>query len=403
MKLRILMLYILFCIVSCSSSIDLYECSIDHPYKFSAEIEETLQKDTTIWKYEPAAWAYSRIGEHEQSLFQWEKSREALHNAFGFRDVDSLNIDTILQNYELKNAIDYINQEAVNYKVLIVNEAHHNPRHRTFTTQLLPKLSSLGYTKIGFEAVVDSINRIKNHPSFGLGFYTAEPQFGELLRASIQNNFELFGYDDDGELQGAEREKYQAKMIFEQLQKNPNAKIIIHCGFGHHREDAKSNTMGYYLKSLYGIDPLTIDQERYNEQHSGENEHELYKKLLINESSVLMNDKGVAFTKDKTTSPEIDIQVFHPRTKYITKRPNWLEYNDKIITEVPIPISDLNCPCLVFAFPKSEEIDKSIPVDIFEMTELETSVFLSLKEKESYKIIIQNINGDGRGFEFKTN
>ena len=125
MKLHIYIFCISIFITSCSNSNNLYEysidypykssaeikdpplkdttiweCSIDHPYKFSTEIKETLLNDTTIWKYEPAAWAYSRIGEHKQSLFQWEKSREALRNAFGFRDVDSLNIAAILQNYD---------------------------------------------------------------------------------------------------------------------------------------------------------------------------------------------------------------------------------------------------------------------------------------------------------------
>jgi len=397
--ISILIIFLL--LSSCTrNKINIESCSIKHPYKFSEEIVAEMERDTTIWKYEPAASTFSRIGEHKQSLVNWEKGRDALRKSYGFKDFDNISTDSVIQNYEQTNAIEYILSQANDFEVIMINEAHHNPRHRAFTAKLLPRLREQGFTKIGFEAVMDAVSDVKDYPSFGLGFYTAEPQFGELLRTAMQLDFDLFGYDDNGEREGADREKYQAKRIFEQIKDNGKDKIVIHCGFGHLWEDANNKSMGYFLKETYGIDPLTISQTRYIEQYTDRYEQPLYKALDIKESTVLIDKKGTIFNKGNDNNPEVDIHVFHPRTKYINGKPNWLEYKGKKITEIAIPEMDINCPCLVLAYPMEETITRSIPIDVSEINTISSPVFLSLNEDKPHKIVVQNKEGKGKCFDY---
>ena len=325
----IITLILMTFISSCKKKLEVSNCSIDHPYKFTSEIQKKLEADSTIWKHEPAAWDYSRIGDYKNALAQWEKSREALYNSFGYIDKDSINPEVVLNNYAFVDAKSFILNEARNYQVLIINEAHHHPRDRAFTAGLLPELKKLGYHSIGYEAAADSISTLNDYPNRGLGFYTEEPQFGELIRTALQLGFNQFAYDDDGDLQGDDREKYQAEKISEHLIKNPDSKIIVHCGFGHLKEDEYSRTMGYYLKTLYDIDPLTISQTRYTEQNSKKTEQEIYRDIDISQPSILVDKNNQVFNKGQTTAPEIDIQVFHPRTTWLSGRPDWLEYNGK--------------------------------------------------------------------------
>jgi uncharacterized iron-regulated protein len=58
---------------------------------------------------------------------------------------DSLFFNT----FKAVNAKDYILERAKKEKIIIINEAHHNARHRSFTCSLLQGLYEDGYRYLG--------------------------------------------------------------------------------------------------------------------------------------------------------------------------------------------------------------------------------------------------------------
>src|SRR5690606_18409918 len=110
------------------------------------------------------------------------------------------------------------------------------PIHRVFTESLLEGLYQNGYRYLGLEALAeDSLINIRKWPVINDGYYTNEPQFGNMIREALRLGFIVFGYESGG--RGKEREMGQAANIVEILKNDPNTKILIHCGFGHIVED----------------------------------------------------------------------------------------------------------------------------------------------------------------------
>jgi hypothetical protein len=118
-------------------------------YQFSKNIENKIDKDTLTWKYQIGATDYSISEYYLRALKTWDK------NASGIRTItkeDSL----YFNSFKKKDAKEYIINRSKNEKVIIINEAHHNSRHRVFTTSLLQGLYDNGYRFFGLEALSDS-------------------------------------------------------------------------------------------------------------------------------------------------------------------------------------------------------------------------------------------------------
>ena len=193
---------------------------------------------------------------------------------------------------------------------------------------------------------------------------------------------------------GQKREIGQAKNINKILEKDPDAKIVLHVGSGHIREDSSEYglLMAAHLKRMSGIDPLTINQCKLNEQSSARFEHELYNKLIVMDTVVyyvfLKNGKPI---NDGLT----DICVFPPRTEYIEGRPSWLYYN-KRYNHIRVKnklISTGGEGFLVFAYLKDElsKVNDALPVDIVwvENPEIE-EILLLLPFNGTYTIVFES-------------
>lgn len=402
MRLPIFLWLFVIALASCDTTPKPTVVKINHPYKFPQEIANTLKRDTTPWKFEPAAWAYSRIGDFDNALIQWDSSREMLAKNFGFLlNTDSVDINKFNQKYQARSAKEIILEQAQQHRILLINEGHHLPNHRNFTRSLLEDLWKLGYRHIGFEAIVDDLETMhqNGYPTYGLGTYTEEPQFGELIRTALSIGFQVFGYDSD-DLYDEEREIDQAKGIQEVLEKNLNDKVIVHCGFGHLYENPISRLMGYHLKELTNLDPLTVNQYDYSERHSTPYEHPIFTNLVKQESVVYVDEKGGNFHRLTRDSLNEDILVFHPRTVYKNGRPSWLEDETRKITKIDLPEIPHNCPCLVMAIPVDEPLETAVPVDVVAIGQDMDFVHLALRKGE-YQIVIQNEQKEGIRFLFE--
>ena len=360
-------------------------------YKFSSEIEDKVAKDTVPWKYQFSASDYATKGDYKNALIQWDL-------AMGTREKNftEAQIDSIKQKYSKVKATDYIIEQAIKNQVIIINEAHHNSFHRTFTKSLLQKLFDNGYSNLGLEALgngeyLDSTLNNRKYPILKTGHYIKDPQFGNLVREALEIGYELFAYENMEKGSGKPREIEQAKNIEKVINSKPNEKFLIHCGFAHAYEGtykAWEKAMAGRLTEYTGINPLTINQVIYSEKSKAEYNHPLLKALDIKESSVII-DKDNNPLKYKRGNAWTDIAVFHPNTEYIDNRPNWLFKNDNKNVSILLDDIQIEFPVLVLAFKKGENIKLTVPIDITEVKSQAENCNLGLK-KGNYDIVVTN-------------
>ncbi len=372
--------------------------------KFSYEIEDELKNNKL--RESSASYYYTYIGEYEKAMMTYE-----LPLAWG---LDTLTYEDSLAflKYHPINAYNYLAERTKEEQIVIISEAHQKPLHRVFTLNLLESLYENGYRYLGLETLtpnivdttqnlMDTLLNKRGYPlsSYTTGFYTREPQMGNLIRKAIDLGFELFAYEATSRKE--DRDLQQAINIKKFLEKHPNQKIIVHCGWYHAIESnypkrKEDNYMAYHLKRLTDIDPLTIYQDALSEKFLHK-ESPFYNLVNANDASVLIDDNGQVFN-GKDAVDHFDILVYHPRTKYINNRPDWLfglsSNNFVEIDKGKIEIDKY--PILVKAYLANEEY-MATPVDIVELDSFEDTTRLVLKNG-AYRIII--INKDGGKLEY---
>ncbi len=357
-------------------------------YKFSAEIEDKITKDTVPWKYQISASDYATKGDYKKALTQWDLAMGKREINFTKGEKDSINL-----KYSKVNAIDYIIEQAKTNQIVIINEAHHNSFHRVFTKSLLKKLYDNGYTNLGLEALnyKDSILNNRKYPVQKTGTYIKDPQFGNLVRDALEIGYNVFAYENMSEGSGKPREIAQAENIQKIIDSKPNEKYLIHCGFDHALEGTHKSwekAMAARLTEYTGINPLTINQVVYSEKSKPEFNHPLLKALNIKESSVII-DKENNPLKYKRGGAWTDLAVFHPNTEYIDNRPNWLFKNGNKNVFIKLENIDIDFPVMVLAFKKGEDINSAVPIDITEVETKTDNCNLGLK-KGNYEIVVTN-------------
>lgn len=123
-------------------SINLKAQSKNENYKFKEDISIKLEKDTVPWKYQSAAVDFSITGNYRKALQTWDM--QGANKA-----ILSANDSLYFNKFRATNAKDYIIKRSKKEKLIIINEAHNNSRHRVFTTSLLKDLYKNGYRYLG--------------------------------------------------------------------------------------------------------------------------------------------------------------------------------------------------------------------------------------------------------------
>lgn len=378
-------------LTSCKESRNVEKIDFTTSYKLSSQIEDKVAKDTVPWKYQISSSDHATKGDYKNALIHWDLAMHARK-----RKLDSSYIDSILQQYAKVNAADYIVRQAKKHQVVIINEAHHNSFHRVFTKSLLQKLYDNGYKNLGLEALgngnyLDSLLNTRKHPIQKTGYYTKDPQFGNLIREALEIGYTLFAYENTDNQNGKFREIGQAKNIQKAIEAKPNEKFLIHCGYDHALEGAHRSwekAMAGRLTEYTGIDPLTINQVEYSEKSKTEFNHPLLKALNVQESIVLL-DKDQNPFQYKRRKTYTDIAVFHPSTEYINSRPNWLFERGNNNVSVSLQDIQINFPVMVLAYKLGEDINTAVPVDITEAKSNTENSHLALP-KGNYTIVVTN-------------
>jgi hypothetical protein len=401
-KKSIYLIPFLLLFVNCKSRRVYEKIEFENNYTFNSQIQDKLAKDTVNWKYQISAGEYAIKGDYRNALEQWDIAFPGKSKTVSQKQIDSVNA-----KYTIVPATDYIIERAKKNQVVIINEAHNNSFHRLFTKGLLEKLYENGYKNLGLEALTngadkDSLLNQRGYPIQESGYYTKDPQFGNLIRTALKIGYTVFPYEQTSDVNGKEREIEQAQNIKKILDKNPNEKFIIHCGFDHVLEGNHRNwgkAMAGRLHEFTGINPLTINQTKYSERSKSELNDPLLQALDLKESSILLQNSNKPLDYERRES-FADIAVLHPTTKYVNNRPNWLFESPK--KDIPIKLNnlDISFPVMVLAYINGEEVDRAVPTDIIEIQNKGDIGYLAL-EKGGYNIIINNELAESLKFEMQ--
>jgi hypothetical protein len=337
-----------------------------------------------------ACWDLSYIGAHAKVLSTWNINNSG--------KADNPNPEKLNKSeFKILSAKKIILDSAKSKKVIMLNEAHHLTPHRIFTLDLLLDLKKLGFTHLGVEAIglheSNSLLTQRGYPTLMSGFYLKDPHFANMIRIAIKLGYKVFRYDTSSGGNIKFREYNQALNIANVIKQDTNARIIVHAGWGHIREDTASHggVMAYQFKKMTGIDPFTINQASMNEESTPDFENDIYKQFAeIKSPSVLMNKK----TNNLYTNIKYDCILFHPRTHYTSNRPSWLYDCEAYIKKKISLKSDLTYPLLVLVYDirECEETKEPIPIDVVELLQPVKAVDLFFPYKGAYKIIFKEVN-----------
>ncbi len=355
--------------------------------------------------YEAATYL-SYIGEYKKSLECIDKFNPSTY-------ISTKEDSIYFKRFHPVNAIEYIINKSKTEQIIIINEAHHQPYHRVFTADLLQGLYNQGYRYLGAETISawDSTLNERKYPTQNSGIYTQEPMYGNLIRTAMEIGFYVFPYETTIFLSDSTAEKQreieQAKNIKKILDKDPKAKILLHCGYDHLIETdvpGWEKAMAGRLIEYTGINPFTINQVKLTEQSSVKFENPYFKMADLNYYAVFVDSSGSLFNGPENFK-EYDVRVYHPRTTWIEGRPNWVFENNRKARYINNEITT-EFPCLVFAYLSNESIIEKanykmlIPYDIIELKNMQDKKALSLKTG-NYDILIKDIKGHEQQLKIK--
>ncbi|MGV0757419.1 hypothetical protein ACTS95_11300 [Empedobacter brevis] len=375
----------ILCIAFLLAAVNTIAQSEKFEYRFSADIEKAITKDTVSWKYQLGANEYSFIGNYKKTRETWDK------NGVGIPKITKE--DSIyFVGFTPVNAKDYIVERSKKEQIIIINEAHTNANHRTFTQSLLQGLYDNGYRYLGLEALYDTLVNQRKFPTIESGYYTKEPEFGNLISTALHLGFTVFGYDDTGR-NGKEREIAQARNIADFIKTHPYGKVLIHCGHDHVIEGTPNNAawekaMAGRLKEYTQTDPFTIGQTQFAERSDRKYNHP-YIAMVNKEFPALLIDKNGNLFNGKKGNNQVDVRIIHPETRYINNRPDWL-LNGGNRKEYYISQSKITqYPLLVLVYRKNEFKHDGVPTDMIEILENKPISPLILG-KGNFEIIIKD-------------
>jgi hypothetical protein len=299
-------------------------------YKSISQEKKLIDVLTPIQYYTDLSESVSFNGDYLSALELENKSYNTKLEDSIFKSLG--NQTDLLAGVEFKDAKKYIVEKSSHQKVVMINESHNKPLHRAFTASLLEDFYAMGYRYLAMETLNQFTNASLKQVNVLTGHYTCEPIGGELVRKALNLGFTLIAYEDSNYTHTVnQREFTQAENINKILQKDPNAKILVHAGEKHIEEGATSDDripMAAYFKIVSGIDPLTIDQTCLSEQSTSEYGAAVYeyyskKNAFVTPVVLLKNNRP----KDILDLNLFDIYIMHPPTKYRNGRPTWNAIN----------------------------------------------------------------------------
>ncbi|WP_420459572.1 hypothetical protein [Neolewinella sp.] len=251
----------------------------DTPYLLHSELLDTAGQDLETYM----------IGNYLSFSGYAREATQVMEEEFGEASMDTLRYTRFREEFHAIPAIPSLLEDAEQYEIAIINEAHHEPRHRVFTRQLLQGLYDRGYRHFGMETLsqdagTDSLADQASYPSLISGYYTRDPQFAAMVAEAQRIGYRIFGYEAPGTGSPKLRELGQTKNIVNYRTAHPDGKLLLHVGYSHALEGELGGewekAMAQRLADTTGLDPLTIDQTAFREMSDTVQERYEYRQLL---------------------------------------------------------------------------------------------------------------------------
>lgn len=359
-----------------------HAADLEHAWS-EVPILREMERDCASSRHKAFYWqiraeAESLIGNHRMALADADRSTKASERA------------ELPTGAASKPALRYIIERAADHRFVMVNERHHVSTERLLTLDLLAPLYEQGFRYLGVEALSRSERGIneRGYPIRETGFYINDVIFAELLREAIALGYELVPYEASQEQGEATetlndqqaRDYWQARnLIAATLDRDPTAKVLVHCGYGHLNEtvSARWTPMAHYLREATGFDPLTVDQTLLSERGSERAEHGLRvsadeRGLVEDRPVVLLDAAGDLLPQDDDS---VDIRVVGLRTRYVNGRPAWMRMGGR---RAAVAIDTPECAdeaCIVAALDTRWE-QGAVPYDRVEVVEAGVDMYL---------------------------
>lgn len=267
-------------------------------------------------------------------------------------------------------ALVALRRDAVDAKVVMINESHSIAATRALLIQMLPMLRQLGFKYLALEALFPASNELVGDPPMkmlqdsalplrgypldqsAVGFYLREPIYAELVREAIAQGFKLVAYEVRQANSRDEREDGQAKALAKLIAADPAAKVAVIAGYGHIWK--ADGLMADRLQREIGRKVLSIDQtSRMLGCAEGEFPASLGSFVLVD-----------ADEKAWASSPSVDVTVVHSPGKDGRTTPSgWLTLGGRRKGVQPDTAACADAwPCLVSAVYAAED-DQAVPAD----------------------------------------
>jgi hypothetical protein len=222
------------------------------------------------------------------------------------------------------------------------------------------------YLAIETLSTCDSLIQIQKYPTVRSGYYSKELAYANFIRHALDIGFKLVSYDVD-EHNVNIRDNLQAANIYKKTYNvDPDAKVIVHAGYGHIVENADVNLapMGACLKKLLNRDVFTIDQVAMVGHNNISKRHPYYQhisaeKKLAGASVFINEDKKVLV--DPVHALAVDCQVYHPEVKTTFDRPDFLFSEKTKVYALPTKLEEYTGHLLQINAANGDE--SAIPVD----------------------------------------
>lgn len=253
-----------------------------------------------------------------------------------------------LGDAQAQDALEAIVRTAADKQVVILNEAHNISGHRGFAARVMRALRPVGFDTFAAETFIppreepaQTMRTFRAGAAFngGLGYYTFDPVYAELVREAAGLGYVFADYEqrwDQKALEGASsdeqiaaRETAQAANLVEAVLKDrPDARILVLCGYNHALEAEGWGGLWFAarFKALTGIDPLTIEQSSNWPATRPEADMPHVAAVLDRfrpSAPVAVTRENRAFAS-RIYDAKIDLSVFHPRLAKVAGRPGWL-------------------------------------------------------------------------------
>lgn len=273
----------------------------------------------------------ARMGDEAGALAAWDL---AFPNTRPGPDMD-------LTGATARDALEEIVEASRGRRIVILNEAHHVSHNRRFAERVAVALAAEGFNVFAAEAFQQGWPPAKSGPVTSAdGLYLLDPVYAELLRVVRGAGYRLAAYEqrDDQEApdnatpaeRTAAREEAQADNLIALALRDPKARVLVYCGFGHLIESPSPRGERMFaarLKAKTGADPLTIEQARGKPVLDPEKDDPVVRAVSTKfgsyQSLVVRQADGTMVTTAGAGWMAADLEVFHPREPDMNGRPAW--------------------------------------------------------------------------------